>query len=126
MSDARKSCPFCGETILEVALKCRYCGEYLEPQLRSQHSKPDSVERLLVPVGRPITAIAAGYLALFAFVPVVGVFPALGAAFCGFRALREIGRDPSLLGKGRAWFGIIVGVPLTLLWGVALVAISVG
>lgn len=127
MSDeATKPCPVCGETILAVAVKCRYCGEYLDPQLKRQQTSGSAVDRMLAPVGRPVSAIAAGYLAMFSIVPAFGFFAALPAALCGFHALRKIKQDPSLTGKGRAWFGIIMGVPLTLLWGILLVVLIVG
>lgn len=29
------SCPYCGETILSVAKKCKHCGEYLDEELRA-------------------------------------------------------------------------------------------
>ncbi len=32
--EARRPCPMCGETILASAVKCRFCGEVLDPALK--------------------------------------------------------------------------------------------
>jgi hypothetical protein len=65
----------------------------------------DAALRYLVPVGRSGFAIAAGYLALFCVLLVPGPL----ALACGLLGLRSIARRPELLGRGRAWFGIVAG-----------------
>jgi hypothetical protein len=112
---ARKPCPACGELIMTVAKKCRFCGEYFDEELRrSSIPLPSQAERMLLPVGRPISAIASGYLALFGIIPAFGLPFSIGAFITGVVALKTIKKNPNLSGSGRAWFGIILGGIATL------------
>jgi Domain of unknown function (DUF4190)/WXG100 protein secretion system (Wss), protein YukD len=104
-----KCCPYCGERILAIARKCRYCEEYLDPELRDLGHETGAVERLVLPVGRPASAIASGYLGLLSLFPMVGVIFGIGAIVTGVMALRTLNRNPNLHGRGRAWFGLILG-----------------
>jgi len=61
--------------------------------------------RWVLPVGRSAWAMAAGYLGIFSILLVFGPL-AVGAGILG---LRQIGREPYLLGRGRAIFGIVAG-----------------
>ena len=113
----RKPCPMCGELIAATARKCRFCGHYLDPSLRPTVSTTD---QMLMPVNRPISAIAAGYLGLFSVLPVFGVF----AIIVSIVALRTLKRSPEMAGRGRAMFGLIMGILFTAIWGFGFVMAS--
>ena len=112
----KKPCPYCGEMIQSIARKCRYCREYLDPELRTRQEVPDGVDRLLTPVGRPGSAIAAGYLGLCSVLPFVGIL----AIIVSLSALRTLRRSPHLLGRGRAIFGLVMGIVMTLLYAIPI------
>jgi hypothetical protein len=65
----------------------------------------DAAMRAILPVGRSGWAISAGYLALVS----VLIVPAPFALACGIMAIRDIRRDPSKHGMGRAIFGVVMG-----------------
>lgn len=70
----------------------------------------DGVTKWMIPVGRSGWAIAAGYLGLCSIL----LLPAPIALFCGIMALRSLKRNPGLGGKGRAWFGLLMGAVFSL------------
>jgi len=45
-SGPRRPCPMCGEQISTKALKCRFCGEVLDPDLEALSNKPNPDDNL--------------------------------------------------------------------------------
>jgi hypothetical protein len=78
--------------------------------------------RILLPVGRSLWAIAAGYAGLFA----VLLVPAPLALLLGIVAVVDIRRHPERHGLGRAIFAIVMGAVFTVFLGLMLVALAVG
>lgn len=61
--------------------------------------------RLILPVGAPMSAIAAGYLGLFSVLTI----PAPFALVLGIVGLRQIRKGQYKYGKVRCWTGIVLG-----------------
>ena len=66
--------------------------------------------RMVLPVGRSGWAIAAGYLGLCAFI----IYPAPLALIASILAFRDLKRHPEKDGRGRAVFGLVLGIIGTL------------
>lgn len=130
-SDTRR-CPYCDNEIKAVAILCRYCGKDLTDDGSApgkRNGTPDLLERMLIPVARPLSAIAAGYCGLFGVVPLCGLPFSIAAIVCGVIALLKIRANRTLSGSVRAWFGIIMGtleILISILLIVMLIVDSAG
>lgn len=85
----------------------------------------DAGMRLLMPVGRSLWAIAAGYAGLFSFI----ILPGPIALILALLAIRDIQRSKAAgapkYGMGRAIFGLVMGILATLvLVGMIVVSLT--
>ena len=121
----RARCPAC-QTIADVPIAAvevvdespfgTHAGNpYRSPAARASEPYPhkslgdDAALRLLLPVGRSLWAIAAGYFGLFS----LACLPAPIAIVLGLVAIWDIRKHPEKHGMGRAIFGLTMGVLCT-------------
>jgi hypothetical protein len=78
-------------------------------------------------------ALAAYYMGIFSFIPLLGLFLGIAAFFCGLKGLRLAKEHPEARGKAHAWVGIIAGglfgfgqLALAMLMAVGLVLSVIG
>lgn len=117
-------CRACGAPLPDQALVCPKCGAdagvaKAPPVIGPPIVPPEQTPlRFVIPVGRSVHAIVAGYLGLFSIL----LFPAPLALLFGILALRDIRKHPEKLGKGRAYFALAFGGIFTVILIFALVA----
>ncbi|MEN6371572.1 MAG: DUF4190 domain-containing protein [Armatimonadota bacterium] len=118
-------CPKCGTENENNAYRCVSCQTIIQIQPIPLASQPvnvnpaqyDSDLKYILPVGRSALAVAAGYAGLFSALLVFGPI----AILLGILALKDIKKNPEKMGKGRAIFGIVMGI----LGTIGLVAVIV-
>lgn len=112
-------CANCGAQIADEAVVCVKCGvSVAKSNGPTMNGDQNAALRLIVPVGRSGWAITSGYLGLLSLLPFFGVF----AVITGILALKDIKKHPDKHGKGRAWFGIIIGSLATLVYLLMMVS----
>ena len=111
-------CPHCGTPNQPEQGVCDQCQSRLDnPPRVYTPIENDAGMRMLLPIGRSMWAILAGYLALVS----VLILPAPLALLFGIIAIVDIKRHPEKRGMGRAIFGLIAGGLFTLLLTVFII-----
>ncbi len=97
-----KPCPFCGERIKKTAVKCRFCGQFLDQELKTtlEAGQPKGE------VKEANDALIMSIIGLFCFGIILGPI----AISKGTKALNIIKSDPGYTGKGKATAGIVIGI----------------
>lgn len=106
-------CPNCGTQNDDNNFRCTNCNSVIQV-FDVPIPTPignDASMRMLLPVGRSVWAIIAGYLGLFSLL----LIPAPFALVTGIIAVKDIRKHPQRHGMGRAIFAIIMGTFFTVI-----------
>jgi antitoxin component YwqK of YwqJK toxin-antitoxin module/predicted RNA-binding Zn-ribbon protein involved in translation (DUF1610 family) len=99
------NCPFCGEEILAVAVKCKHCGEFLNKNPYKQES-PEKPKKSKLAIVAFILAWTSILLSFFTGLP------AMIIAVIADRRIRK--SDGKLYGRNWAWWGFGIALTLTI------------
>ena len=98
---ATKKCPFCVEDIQADALKCKHCGEFLDPVLRAKRERQQQPSFSVFPATQKWNPAVAAILSFF--------FPGVGQMYKG------------QIGSGVLWFIFtIIGYMLVVIPGLII------
>jgi hypothetical protein len=117
-----RPCPFCGETIQQAAIRCRFCGEIV----RRDGPPAEDATQFLIPTNVSGWAMFACYGGLVGMcVPIAGLaltIPALIAGIIALKRRSKTGSYGAITGNIRAVLGIVFATIGTIVWGLLSVA----
>jgi hypothetical protein len=101
-----------------------YPGAYPVPYVPAP-----SILDTMIPMRNP-KALTGYYLAVFSFIPLLGLLLGIAAFVLGIQGLKEVNRNPAIKGKAHAWVAILVGgffgfgYLILVAWGVIAVILA--
>ncbi len=92
MQEEKKKCPFCGEEILKVAIKCKYCGSILDGSDQEKKITISGVDPF-AELHTPIKGKTKGKLTL---IGKLGIGLGILMMATGIMAMSSSGSDPEM------------------------------
>ena len=109
-AEETKFCTFCGKQIKKSAVKCRYCGNYLDPTIAQNKFVNKGVLK------DANTALTYAIIGIFCFGIILGPM----AISKGNEAKRIIDTQPGYEGRGKAQAAVVIGWIEIVLWVIGI------
>lgn len=105
-------CPKCGTLNSDKHFRCIQCGTLIRPVPVSSAGSIEDIPamRVILPVGRSVLSILAGYAGLFSIL----ILPAPIALGLGIASIIDLKKHPEKYGMGRAVFAVAAGALFTI------------